>query len=86
MERPVVGIRAFGPAEIIRDGETGVLVQDVDAAALAREVLALLADSSKRERLGRAGRLRVTQSFSVQHMVNAVESELERLVLAPVRN
>lgn len=50
--RPVVGSRIGQIAELIRDGETGLLVPPGDAAALANAVRRLAADDALRRRLG----------------------------------
>jgi glycosyltransferase involved in cell wall biosynthesis len=80
MERPVVSVRAWGPAEIVIDGETGVLVEPGDAGAFARATLRLLNDSAERIAMGRAGRRLVQRRFSAQRMVSDVEGELERVI------
>lgn len=53
---PVVASNAGGLRESVIDGETGVLVPSRSPAAWAAVVAELLADSSRRERLGLAGR------------------------------
>jgi glycosyltransferase involved in cell wall biosynthesis len=42
--------------EVLRDGETGLLIEPGDAPAMARQLLRLAGDPALRERLGRAGR------------------------------
>ncbi len=42
--------------EVLRDGETGLLIPPGDAAAMARQILRLAADRELRGRLGTAGR------------------------------
>jgi len=49
--------------ELVRNGETGVLVAPEDRAALAKAIARLMADPALRERLGAAGRRHVRQSF-----------------------
>lgn len=51
---PVVGARRGGVPEIVRDGETGLLAAEGDAAGFAAAVARLLADPAARERLGAA--------------------------------
>jgi alpha-1,3/alpha-1,6-mannosyltransferase len=61
--RPVVAVSQGGPAETIRDGETGFLcapTAEAFAAALAR----LIAEPELAARLGRAGRADVAARFS----------------------
>ena len=59
--RPVVGSRVGGLAEIVVDGETGILVPPRDAAALRIALLRLLGDGELRRQMGEAGRRRVTE-------------------------
>jgi D-inositol-3-phosphate glycosyltransferase len=52
---PVVGSRVGGLTTTVRDGVTGYLVPEGDAAALAQRLADLTADPDARERLGREG-------------------------------
>ena len=54
--RPVVAAAAQGPVELIRDGETGLLVPKEDPAALAAAIAGLLADPDRAAALAAAGR------------------------------
>jgi glycosyltransferase involved in cell wall biosynthesis len=51
-------------SELLRDGETGVLVRPGDAEHLASALLRLAADASARERMGRAGLNEARRSHS----------------------
>ncbi len=53
---PVVGTSGSGVAEAVRDGETGLLVPQNDADALADALVRLLTDEALRARMGKAGR------------------------------
>jgi glycosyltransferase involved in cell wall biosynthesis len=64
--KPVVATRAGGIPEIVRDGETGVLVGCGDAAALAEAFVRLARDPDLRRRLGDAGRIRAEAEFDVR--------------------
>ncbi|MHC4819692.1 MAG: glycosyltransferase family 4 protein [Planctomycetota bacterium] len=67
LERPVVVFRdGGGLTEIVRDGETGCVVDHVDDAA--RCLRRLLGDSALRRRLGAAGALDVRARFSIEAM------------------
>lgn len=61
--RPVVAIAAQGPAELIRPGETGLLVPPEDPEALAAAIAGLLADPGRAAVLAAAGRA----EFAVHH-------------------
>lgn len=54
--RPLVGTRIPGLVDAVRDGETGVLVEAGDAAALRTAMHQLLTDAPRRHKLGAAGR------------------------------
>ncbi len=54
--RPVVSCAVSGVPELVRDGETGVLVPPDDPEALADAIARLAADPELRARLGRQGR------------------------------
>jgi glycosyltransferase involved in cell wall biosynthesis len=64
MEKPVIAWASGGALEVIKDGETGLLVSARSVPALAEAILQLLRDPLLRRRLGRAGRRRVQDVFS----------------------
>lgn len=61
---PVVATRSGALPEIVTDGETGLLVERGDTGSLAEALLELLANHSRRTRMGEAGRTRVLQHFN----------------------
>jgi glycosyltransferase involved in cell wall biosynthesis len=63
---PCVATRIPGNAELIRDGETGLLVAPGSADDLAAALRRLAADRALRERLGRAGRVLVEERFDME--------------------
>jgi L-malate glycosyltransferase len=85
MGKAVVATDAGGIPEIVRSGETGLLVPPGDATALARAVSALLADPARCARLGAAGRRRVEAEFSLGRHVEAVEALYAELLHAKPR-
>ena len=62
---PVVGPDRAGPAEIMVDGETCLLVDSRDVGVLAAAIVRLVSDPGERERLGRAGRRRAEEQFTL---------------------
>lgn len=58
----VVGGRSGGVPDAVREGETGILVDPDDPAAVAAGVNVLLSDPERRKRLGAAGR-RAVESY-----------------------
>jgi len=61
--RAVVASNVAGIPDVVRDGETGVLVPQKDAGALRDALERLCADSGQRERLGQAAR-----AFAARHL------------------
>jgi glycosyltransferase involved in cell wall biosynthesis len=62
-----------GVPEAITDGVEGSLVPPGDPAALARALEVVLLDSDLRAAMGRAGRLRVSNDFSIDRAVRRTE-------------
>jgi glycosyltransferase involved in cell wall biosynthesis len=64
-ELPVVASDVGGLAELVVDGETGILVPAGDEAALAEALGRLVQDRELRQSLGAAGRARAESSFDL---------------------
>jgi glycosyltransferase involved in cell wall biosynthesis len=65
-----------GPREVVADGETGLLIEDGDEAALGAAMLRLIDDEALRRRFGAAGRRRVESEYTM----DAVGSRWEALI------
>jgi phosphatidylinositol alpha-1,6-mannosyltransferase len=62
--KPVVGPRYGAPAEIIRDGQNGVLVDPEDPDSVAEALLRLLANPDVAQAMGEIGRNYVRANYS----------------------
>jgi glycosyltransferase involved in cell wall biosynthesis len=60
-----VATRVSAIPELVRDGQTGILVGENDPDALARALEALIASPARRRALGQAGQSRVAESFAL---------------------
>ena len=78
---PVAAMDTGGTADIVVDGETGLLARGTDA--LARHVARLGSDAELRARLGGAAREHVVRKFDAAVVVARVEALYERLRRAP---
>jgi glycosyltransferase involved in cell wall biosynthesis len=76
--KPVVATRVGGIPEVVVDGETGYLVPPGEPEKLAQSILAILEDD--RKKIGRAGRRRVEEVFSLEKTL-AETSRLYRAIL-----
>jgi len=70
--------RISGIPELIIHGETGWLVEQQDAAELARALQRLMTDPELRARLARAGCARVRREFSMQAGIDRLMERLEQ--------
>lgn len=78
--RAVVATRAGGLAEVVVDGDTGLLVPAGNPAALAAAIVRLLRDPALRARCGRAGLARARRTFDAGRMVAETVQVYERLI------
>lgn len=79
---PLVAVDHGGPAEILEDGRTGVLVPTADPTDLAAGIAALVRDEPRRTALAAAARAELDARFTVQRMVRELEGHLVRLARA----
>ncbi len=75
-----VATAAGGPAEIVDDGRTGLLVPPGDALALAGAIQRLWRDRDLRTRLGRAAATEVRSRFGSDHEVDRIEALYQSLL------
>jgi glycosyltransferase involved in cell wall biosynthesis len=78
LEVPVIATSVGGPAEILEDGREGLLRAPRDPRAWAGAIAELASDADRRARMGRAGRLRVRQGFTIAAHVAAMLALYER--------
>ena len=85
MQRPVVATRIPGMAEIVLDGETGLLVEPGDVDGLANSIAYLLDNPDRAEAMGRAGRAFVETNFALERF-GREHDELYQQVVAMGQN
>jgi glycosyltransferase involved in cell wall biosynthesis len=69
--RPVITTDTPGCRDVVRDGETGVLVPAGDAVALAAAIRQLLLDPARRRQMGAAGRSLAEREFGIDRVIEA---------------
>jgi len=71
---PVVAFDVnYGPKEIIRDGQNGILVKNRNPIDLAQAMLRLLSDDELRNRLGAQARNEAVQRYSLKAAIRSYE-------------
>ena len=66
---PVIAVDRWGPAELIQDGETGLLTPWMNVDALAERMIRLGRDAQLQARLGDNGRNWVLQNLVPETLV-----------------
>jgi glycosyltransferase involved in cell wall biosynthesis len=79
---PVVCSEEGSLPDIVRDGETGILVAKGDAPALAAALKSLLLDPDRRRRMGEAGRARYEANFTLDRMEENLAAALDDCLAA----
>lgn len=80
-ETPLVVSRAGAIPEVVGpDGECADLVTPGDVGELERAISAMLDDRARRERMGRAGRRRVLETFSWHAVAEATAAAYEEVI------
>jgi glycosyltransferase involved in cell wall biosynthesis len=72
--KAVIASRVGGLVESVVDGETGFLVPNRDVAALAAAIATLAKEPARGREMGRRGRARVLEHFSVEQMARKNET------------
>jgi len=79
--KPVIASKVDGIPEVVKDGVTGILVPPRDSKALANAILFLLCNPDKAKKMGKAGKERVNQYFSVETMVKKWDKLYQELAI-----
>jgi colanic acid/amylovoran biosynthesis glycosyltransferase len=74
---PVVATRIAGIPELVEDGKSGYLVPPGDAQSLADRLAQLLADAELRSAMGKVGRSKVEQEFTIHDEVKRLKRVME---------
>ncbi|MBG6060160.1 glycosyltransferase involved in cell wall biosynthesis [Cryobacterium sp. MP_M3] len=77
---PTVAYRHGGVSEAISHGETGILVEEGDVAALSRALSRVLTDDLLRIRLGAGARKRVEEDFDICIQTEKLEAMYDSVV------
>ncbi|RQO58698.1 sugar transferase [Paucibacter sp. KBW04] len=76
---PVVATRVGGSADLVLEGQTGLLVPPAQEQGMAAALQALALDPARAQTLGQAGRARVLEHFSMKAMMKTYASVYDQL-------
>jgi len=83
---PVVSTRHAGIPDVVIDGETGLLVDELDVDGMARAMIRLAQDPELAAGMGQAGRERIEEHFSMEQRIanlwHIIESAIENRNIA----
>jgi glycosyltransferase involved in cell wall biosynthesis len=71
--KPVIAPDSGGNPEAVLHGETGYLFRPCDSLSLAERIRELLRSQTRRDSMGRKGRLAVEDKFRIEQMINKNE-------------
>lgn len=72
LEKPVVATNIGGISEVVQDRETGLIVRSKDVEGIANAILRLAAYQDEAKEMGRKGKLRVLELFTLDRMVDQI--------------
>jgi len=80
--KPVVTTPVGGIPDMVRDGETGLLVGVGDKDGLAEALLRLLRDPTLRTRMGKLGREFAIENYRVDHVARRTYEVYQQVAAA----
>ena len=79
---PVVATAVGGTPELVREGETGLLVRPADSGSLAKALRQLVESPAERRQMGQAGRRRIVRDFTLDRKLDNFERLYRELLAA----
>jgi glycosyltransferase involved in cell wall biosynthesis len=80
MARPIVAMNVGGIAALVKNRQTGFLVEEGDMSAFLQGILNLLEQPNKAKEMGRRAREWAKESFSWAHHVDAYDQLYRKLI------
>jgi len=85
-EVPVIATRVGGLPEVVREGETGYLVELGDIEAMAERAVEILSDPAGQRQMGARGRAWAVEQFSTARVIPQYVALYERVLRATSRS
>ena len=83
---PVVAVDSCGPGEIIRNGESGLLVQAGDIEGLSEAMLKIATDNELKTKLAKAGYRDATSNFTAERTAALIKEIYDEVLSTRVQN
>ena len=80
---PAVSTRLVGIPDLIRDGDTGLLVEPEDVEALAEALMRLAEDENLAKKLAKAGRRHLEDRFDLQNSLDPLIEQFRKKLDTP---
>ena len=77
---PVVVANVGGLPEVVKEGETGFIVEKENVSEAAEALKKLVLDSALRKRMGVAGRKHVVENYDWEHSVDLMETVYQKVM------
>lgn len=74
MGRPVIASAVGGSTELVRHGETGLLIPPADSAALAHALVSIASSAERRQQMGVRAREVAEAEYGIDGMIRSVEN------------
>ena len=78
--KPVIATCFGGSSEIVRDGETGFIVNPLDTSTFADRLKRLLSDAALRDEMGQNAQARIRESFTLEMYVDKMLQIYEQAI------
>lgn len=73
---PVISTIHAGIPDVIIHGKTGLLSEEHDVETMAKNMVTLLDDIDYAKKLGAAGKINITENYSIEHHINNIDAIL----------
>lgn len=77
-ELPVIATNISGLKEVVKDRETGIVVKSENIESISQAILKLTNDPDLRSQMGKAGRQRVRENFTLEKMIDGFENTFSK--------
>ncbi|MFC1785508.1 glycosyltransferase family 4 protein [Candidatus Neomarinimicrobiota bacterium] len=77
---PVVSVYEGGIPDMVKDGQTGFLIKKNDPIELANKLEILIKDKDLRNRMGKTGRKKYLDNFTINHFEERLTNILDKII------